>query len=92
MGFLTINGMLLTYQEYHEVIEHYKFHGVLQFLRLYDIHKEVFLEQKDLHWGEEIEYHIYNLDKKTRSCKLSCDAHDIIDKFNIETDPELSSL
>jgi hypothetical protein len=40
MGFLTVNGMLLTYQEYKKLIEHYKTHGLLQFLRLYDIHKD----------------------------------------------------
>jgi hypothetical protein len=35
-----------------------------------------------LHWGEEIEYHLYSLDKKKNTAKLSCDASDILRDFN----------
>ena len=83
MGFLTINGMLLTYEEYQQLIDHYKIHGVLQFLKLYQQHKDRRIKPEELHWGEEIEYHIYTLDKETRTCKLSCDADDIINQFKL---------
>ena len=64
MGFLTVNGMLLTYQEYKKLIEHYKVHGMLQFLKLYSLHKDKRIPADQLHWGEEIEYHLYQIDEK----------------------------
>ena len=36
----------------------------------------------DLHWGEEIEYHIYKFDEKSQSVKLACDGNAIIEEFN----------
>ena len=92
MGFLTINGMLLTYSEYFKLIEHYKIHGVMQFLKLYSIHKDRRIEPRDLHWGEEIEYHIYACNKDTHTCQLSCDANDIIAQFKIKNELDLESL
>lgn len=82
MGFLTVNGMLLTYEEYKELIEHYKVHGLLQFLKLYKIHEQRTIPPEALHWGEEIEYHLYSMDAKSRTAKLSCDANDIIQEFD----------
>ena len=73
------------------MIEHYKIHGVLQFLRLYNIHKDVYLKAEDLHWGEEIEYHIYAMDQENRSCQLSCDANDILTQFNIKAELDLDN-
>lgn len=52
--------------------------GVLQFLTLFNIHKDRYLKKEDLHWGEEVEYHIYSFDDASKSVKLSCDANDII--------------
>jgi hypothetical protein len=40
MGFLTVNGMLMTYDEYKEKINCYRTFGLLQFAKLYGIHKE----------------------------------------------------
>jgi len=59
MGFLTVNGMLMTYDEYKHKIKCYNALGLMQFANLYNIYKDRFIEEKDLHWGEEIEYHLY---------------------------------
>ncbi len=81
MGFLTLNGKLLTYDEYKNVQHMYKRHGLMQFVKLYNIHKDRQIEEKDLHWGEEIEYHMYNFDEASNKVRLACDADDIIEKF-----------
>jgi len=64
MGFLTVNGNLMTYDEYKHLIDLYRAHGILQFVRLYDVHKERQIAPEDLHWGEELEYTLYSFDKK----------------------------
>ena len=56
----------------------YNVHGLRQFLRLYNIHKDREIEEKDLHWGEEIEYHLYTFDDEGKRVRLACDADDIM--------------
>ena len=91
MGYLTVNGVLMTYAEYKDLQDKYKKHGLMQFVKLYNIHKDRQIAEKDLHWGEEIEYHLYKFDEATRSVKLSCDGNAIIDEFNTGfPDPNLS--
>ena len=82
MGFLTVNGKLMTYDEYKNVQAMYKVHGLLQFMKLYNIHKDRQIEEKDLHWGEEIEYHTYAFDEDNKKVRLVCDADDVIEKFS----------
>jgi hypothetical protein len=79
MGFLTINGMLMTYDEYKSKVNCYKQVGLRQFANYYNIFKDIQIESAQLHWGEEIEYHLYSIDHETRSVKLSCDASDILE-------------
>ena len=67
MGYLTVNGILMTYTEYKDLQDKYKKHGLMQFVKLYNIHKDRQIEEKDLHWGEEIEYHLYKFDDATNS-------------------------
>lgn len=55
---------------------------MIQFAKLYEKHKDKKVEYKDLHWGEEIEYHLYRLDDEKRVLQLSCDGSDIIFDFN----------
>lgn len=62
MGFLTVKGKVLTYEQYKERIEQYKRHGLLQFLSVYDAHKDHNIELDSLKWGEEMEYQIYFCD------------------------------
>jgi hypothetical protein len=39
---------------------------------------------ENLHWGEEIEYHLYSLDKDKHTVKLCCDAQQILKSLNSE--------
>lgn len=39
-----------------------------------------------MHWGEEIEYHLYSLCHETKQVKLACDAREIIAKFKEQTE------
>ena len=82
MGFLTVNGRLLTYNEYKHLINQYRAQGILQFIRLYNVHKDREIAPEDLHWGEEIEYKLYKFDKDNQRVFLSCDADSIIDEFS----------
>ena len=51
-------------------------------MKLFNIHKDRQIKEADLHWGEEIEYHIYKFDEKGQSVKLACDGNLIIEEFN----------
>ena len=82
MGYLTVNGILMSYDEYKDMQDKYKKHGLMQFVKLYKIHKDRHIKEADLHWGEEIEYHIYKFDEKSQSVKLACDGNAIIEEFN----------
>ena len=74
MGYLTVIGKMLTYSEYKPFIEKYKQHGLNQFLKIYDAHKNKFIEVEDLHWGEEIEYSLFYFDINSSKVKLVNDA------------------
>jgi hypothetical protein len=56
MGFLNVKGNVLTYNQYKDKIEGYKRHGLLQFVSLYNAHKNKFIPLRDLKWGEEMEF------------------------------------
>ena len=81
MGFLTVNGMLMTFDEYKQKCEHYKTLGLRQYSNLHSIYEKREIPMKDLHWGEEIEYHLYTLDPQSRTVKLSCDASNILESI-----------
>ena len=34
-----------------------------------------------MHWGEEIEYHLYTFDENNQKVRLACDADEIMTKF-----------
>lgn len=85
MGFLTVNGHLMTYDEYKHLINLYRAHGILQFMKLYNIHKDREIDCMDLHWGEEIEYKLYRFDDENKRVQLSCDADDIITDFESQS-------
>ena len=84
MGFLTVNGQLMTYDEYKHLVNLYRAHGLLQFMKLYRVHKDRQIAPQDLHWGEEIEYKLYKFDQENRKVLLSCDADDIITDFSTQ--------
>lgn len=82
MGFLSVNGFLMTYEEYKHWQVRYKRHGLMQFCKLYSVHKDRQIKKEDLHWGEEIEYQIFSFNTDTREVKLACDASHLIQSFN----------
>lgn len=65
MGYLNVQGRLLTYNEYKDRVENYKKHGLTQFLNLYAAHKNREIKPEDLHWGEEVEYSLFYFDVNT---------------------------
>ena len=66
MGFLSVNGFLMTYEEYKHWQIRYKRHGIMQFCNLYNKHSVRRIEKKDLHWGEEIEYAMFYFNEETK--------------------------
>ena len=78
MGYLTVKVKLLTYNEYKAHIELYKRHGLAQFLKLYEAHKNNHVDRKNLHWGEEVEYALFYFDVNSSSVKLMNDAYRLI--------------
>jgi hypothetical protein len=56
MGFLSVMGFLMTYEEYKNWEVRYKRHGLMQFMNIYNAHRDKSIQKKDLHWGEEVEY------------------------------------
>ena len=54
----------------------------MQFMKLYNLHKDRQIKEEDLHWGEEIEYHLYTFDEETQKVRLACDADEIMQKFS----------
>ena len=82
MGYLTIQGKLLTYEEYKEQIETYKVHGLREFLEVYNAHKDVKKELKDLKWGEEMEYTLFYFDVSSQKLCLTNQGFKMIEEFN----------
>jgi hypothetical protein len=74
MGYLNVKGKLMTYNEYKNMVEKYKCHGLTQFLTIFEAHKDKYIDAKDLHWGEEIEYSLYYFDLNESKLKLVNDA------------------
>jgi hypothetical protein len=82
MGFLTINGMVLSFDEYKERVQYYKDKGIEEFLSLYKVHADKRKEREDLKWGEEIEYALFKYDSpEKKTLKLGL-VGDMIMDFN----------
>jgi hypothetical protein len=86
MGFFTVSGKLVTYEQYKEYITDYKKIGLMQFIRNYNCHKDRFIAREDLHWGEEMEYAIFDIMKEGVKPTLMCNAVDYIQEFNKEAE------
>ena len=80
MGFLQVKGGVLTYNQYKDRIEQYKRHGLLQFCSVYNSHKNKQISLKDLKWGEEMEYQIYEANQN--KIQLSNRGPELIQTFN----------
>lgn len=84
MGYLTINGILMTYSEYKDQCDKYKWRGLLEFLDIHREQKDKHRERRDLHWGEEMEYILFQFNEKDHKLQLTDKAFDLIHKFNDE--------
>jgi len=73
MGFFTTLGHLLTYNDYKNHTKCYKKAGLIQFSNLIKAHRDRKINAEDLHWGEEIEYHLYSFREDEHLVLLSCD-------------------
>jgi hypothetical protein len=71
MGFLNIKGKMLTYEQYKELIQKYKDRGILEFIELFNAHKDKKKERRDLHWGEELEYMLFHMYDDRSEAKLT---------------------
>ena len=40
MGYLKVQGKVMTYNEYQKYKDRYKAHGIQQFLKIYSAHKD----------------------------------------------------
>ena len=78
MGFLNIKGKMLTYEQYKEHIQKYKDRGILEFIELYNAHKDQHKERRDLRWGEELELMLYHMFEDKSQVKLTNSAYDLI--------------
>lgn len=92
MGYLTVKGKLMTYNEYKHLVEQYKQRGLLEFLEIYAAHKDKHRERRDLHWGEELEYTLFQFDEKNRKVQLTNSAFDLIEEFNEMQDSDHSKV
>lgn len=82
MGYLTVKGKLMTYNEYKHLIAKYKQRGLLEFIEIHKAHAEKHRERRDLHWGEELEYTLFHFDEKAHRVQLTNSAYDLIQDFN----------
>lgn len=91
MGFLDVKGKKLTYNEYNqpETIQKYKRNGLLQFINIFNAHKDRHIQKQDLHWGEEMEYTLFMLDQSSKRVWLSAQGYDLISSFNQQNDPNI---
>ncbi len=92
MGFLADCGQTLDFFESQPLIKYIKKHGIIQFLLLYKKFKDSC--QSQVFWGDEIEFHLLNIDPKTKSAKLQINTDYLFntlksDEFNLQ--PEFGS-
>lgn len=79
MGYLTDTGNTLSYPDSKPYIEGIKKDGVLQFLNLYKKFKD--LEAVSRLWGDELEYHIINIDPVTKKVRVKLVAEEIMQRI-----------
>eukprot|EP00331_Platyophrya_macrostoma_P009164 CAMPEP_0176425816 /NCGR_PEP_ID=MMETSP0127-20121128/11595_1 /TAXON_ID=938130 /ORGANISM="Platyophrya macrostoma, Strain WH" /LENGTH=636 /DNA_ID=CAMNT_0017807011 /DNA_START=33 /DNA_END=1943 /DNA_ORIENTATION=+ len=82
MGYLKDVGNTLSYHESKKHIEGVKKDGIIQFLNLFKKFKNN--EATGLLWGDELEYHLVNIDPETGKIRIKLAAAEIIQK--IESD------
>lgn len=78
MGLLTM-GQALDWSETKPVIDHVKYHGILQFINVYRRLKD----RRDdcFKWGDEIEYMIVKFDHENKKVRLSLRGGEILNQL-----------
>lgn len=79
MGFLKDTGATLKYPEYKGFANDLKKDGIIQFLNLYKKFKDS--ETSSQLWGDELEYHIVNIDPDTGNVRLRLVSGDTIGRI-----------
>jgi glutamate--cysteine ligase catalytic subunit len=74
MGLLRV-GKPLTWEEAMQHMQYVRDHGVLQFLHNYRRLQHV--ANDDLLWGDEIEYHIMQVDHERRRVQISLTGREV---------------
>eukprot|EP00347_Sterkiella_histriomuscorum_P009710 403340177 len=72
----------MTYSEYSHLCEKYKQHGLIQFVHIYNAHKNRDITCSKLHCGEELEYSIVQFDHDAKRVYLSTEGYDLIQEFH----------
>ena len=81
MGLLSQLGETLSYEDSKKLFQEIKQKGLIQFLKLYHKFHLKKLANPPVLWGDEIEFHIINLNPKTKEAKIQCDISYIYKKF-----------
>jgi len=93
MGFLVDIGQTFNFHDSKPLINYIKKHGILQFLHLYQKFKD--LQQETLFWGDEIEFHLLNMDSTSKTPRLQTNTEAIFLSLSSESDfclqPEFGS-
>jgi len=89
MGYLADIGQTLNFTDSLSLIDYIKKHGIIQFLLLYKKFKDT--QQEEIFWGDEIEYHLLNLDSTTKTPRLQTNTEEFFsnctsEKFNLQTE------
>lgn len=58
-------------------------------MKIYNAHKDSRIDQKDLHWGEEIEYALFYFDSGAERVYLTNQGLKLIEEFNSLEDEEI---
>ena len=80
MGLLETGSETLSWEEIEKVADFIREHGAIQFLELYRRFQSY--ENPALRWGEEMEYHILELNPRTRQVHIYVQAYELIELLN----------
>ena len=85
MGYLLVNGKMLSYRESQRYMRLIKRKGLEWFVALFKAHQN--RKISSLHWGDEIEYSVLRLDHKRSRSQIAVGASDLIAEFDQTSSP-----
>ncbi|KIJ49563.1 hypothetical protein M422DRAFT_27931 [Sphaerobolus stellatus SS14] len=78
MGLLSL-GTPLTWSEGKKYADHVRYHGISQFLHIWDRLKD--RQGDELLWGDEVEYMVVSFDDEAKTARLSLRQSEILEKL-----------